>query len=129
MTNANCNRHWLMNLVRVVAVNCVAGAIPAAFLLMIDSRVSRVDVLHSLIAGVVFANAIGLPANYLIPRLYPRIARRGTVREWTGVTLVLIGLAVIGCLIGTAVIAALGMFPWAEYWGVARHNFVICIFI
>jgi sensor histidine kinase YesM len=129
MTTANCDRHWLKNLARVVAVNCVAGAIPAAFLLMIDSRVSRVDVLHSLIAGVVFANAIGLPANYLIPRLYPRIARRGTVHEWTGVTLVLSGLAIIGCLVGTAAIAALGMFPWSEYWIVARHNFVICIFI
>ena len=129
MTTPNCDRHWLKNLARVVAVNCVGGAIPAAFLLMIDSHVNRADVLESLIAGAVFANAIGLPANYLIPRLYPRIARRGTAREWTGITLVLIGLAVIGCLIGTAAIAALGMFPWPEYWTVARHNFVICIFI
>ena len=61
MTTAKCDRHWLKTLVRVVAVNCVAGAIPAAFQLMIDSRVSRVEVLHSLIAGAVFANAIGLP--------------------------------------------------------------------
>jgi len=129
MTTANCDRHWLIKLARVVAVNCVGGAIPAAFLLMIDSRVSRADVLQSLIAGAVFANAIGLPANYLIPSLYPRVAARGPVREWTGITLVLIGLAVIGCLIGTAAIAALGMFPWPEYWIVARHNFVICIFI
>jgi two-component system, LytTR family, sensor histidine kinase AlgZ len=129
MTTANCDRHWLKNFARVVAVNCVGGAIPAAFLLMIDSRVSRADVLESLIAGAVFANAIGLPANYLIPSLYPRVAARGPVREWSGITLVLIGLAVIGCLIGTAVIAALGMFPWPEYWIVARHNFVICIFI
>src|SRR5689334_2127574 len=110
MTTANCDRHWLINFARVAAVNCVAGAIPAAFLLMIGAGASRVDLVHSLIAGVVFANAIGLPANYLIPRLYPRIARRGTLREWTGVTLVLSGLAVVGCLIGTAVIAALGMF-------------------
>ena len=48
---------------------------------MIASRISRVDVLHSLVAGVVFANAIGLPAHYLIPCLYPRIASRGPVRE------------------------------------------------
>jgi LytS/YehU family sensor histidine kinase len=41
----------------------------------------------------------------------------------------LIVLAVIGCLIGTAAIAALGMFPWPEYWTVARHDFAICIFI
>jgi two-component system sensor histidine kinase AlgZ len=129
MTTAKCDRHWLKTLVRVVAVNCVAGAIPAAFQLMIDSRVSRVEVLHSLIAGAVFANAIGLPAHYLMPRLYPRIASRGPVREWAGVTLVLVGLAIIGCLAGTAAIAGLGMFPWAEYWIVARHNFVICIFI
>ncbi len=129
MITENCERHWLVKLARVVAVNCVAGAIPAAFLLMIDSRVTRADLLQSLIAGAVFANAIGIPCNYLTPRLYPRIASRGTAREWTGITLVLIGLAVIGCLIGTAAIAALGMFPWPEYWIVARHNFVICIFI
>lgn len=129
MTTANCERHWLKNFLRVVAVNCVGGAIPAAFLVMIDSHVSRANVLQSLIAGGVFANAIGLPANYLIPSLYPRIASRGATREWAGVTLVLIGLAIIGCLVGTAAIAALGMFPWPEYWTVARHNFVICIFI
>ena len=129
MTNANCDRHWLKTLVRVVAVNCVGGAIPAAFLLLIASQVSRADVLHTLVAGAIFANAIGLPAHYLIPSLYPRIASRGPVREWTGVTLVLIGLAIIGCLVGTAAIAGLGMFPWPQYWMVARHNFVICIFI
>ena len=116
MIIANCDRHWLKTLVRVIAVNCVGGAIPAAFLLLIASQVSRADVLHSLVAGAVFANAIGLPANYLIPRLYPQIAHRGSVREWTGITLVLIGLAVIGCLItipigcapGAAVGAAVG---------------------
>ncbi len=87
MYTANCDRHWLKNLARVVAVNCVAGAIPAAFLLMIDSHVKRGDVVQSLIAGAVFANAIGIPCNYLLPRLYPHVARRGTVREWIGVTL------------------------------------------
>src|SRR5579864_6606671 len=129
MMTANCDRHWLMTLVRIVAVNCVAGATPAAFLLMIDSHVRTADVRESLIAGMVFANAIGIPCNYLLPRLYPYVARRGTVREWTSVTLALIVLAVIGCLIGTAAIAALGMFPWREYWTVARHDFAICIFI
>ncbi len=129
MTTAKCDRHWLLRLARIVAVNCVGGAIPAAFLLMIDSHVSGADVLESLIGGAIFANAIGLPANYLMPRLYPRAARRGTLREWAGVTLALIGLAVIGCLIGTAAIAALGMFPRPEYWIVARQNFAICIFI
>jgi sensor histidine kinase YesM len=128
-TIANCDRHWLIKLARVVTVNCVGGAIPAAFLLLIGMGLSRADLLRSLIGGIVFANAIGLPANYLIPRLYPRVAARGPVREWTGVTLALMGLAVAGCLIGTAAIAALGMFPWAEYWNVASHNFVICIFI
>lgn len=129
MITGNCDRHWLLRFMRVVAVNCVGGAIPAAFLLMMGSGVTRADLLHSLIGGAVFANAIGLPCNYLLPRLYPRVAQPGTVREWTSVTLTLIVLAVIGCLIGTAAIAALGMFPWPEYWIVARHNFVICIFI
>jgi len=129
MITTDCDRHWLKNLARVVAVNCVAGAIPAAFLLMIDPRVSNANVLQSLISGAVFANAIGIPCNYLLPRLFPRLARRGAVREWTSVTLVLIVLAVVGCLIGTAAIAALGMFPWPQYWTVARHDFAICIFI
>lgn len=126
---ANCDRHWLLRLARVVAVNCVAGAIPAAFLLMIDSHVSGADVRESLIGGTIFANAIGIPCNFLLPRLYPNVARRGIAREWASVTLALIVLAVIGCLIGTAAIAALGMFPWRAYWTVARHDFAICIFI
>jgi two-component system sensor histidine kinase AlgZ len=129
MMIAKCDRHWLVQLARVVAVNCVAGAIPAAFLFMMGSRVSRADVMESLIAGAVFANAIGIPCNYLLPRLYPHVARGSTAREWTSVTLALIVLAVIGCLIGTAAIAALGMFPWPEYWTVARHDFAICVFI
>jgi sensor histidine kinase YesM len=129
MIIAKCDRHWLKTLARVVAVNCVGGSIPAAFLFMMEPRVSRADVVQSLIAGAIFANAIGIPCNYLLPRLYPYVARRGTVREWAGVTLLLIGLAVIGCLIGTAALAALGMFRWPEYWTVARHDFAICIFI
>ena len=55
MIIASCDRHWLRTLTRVVAVNCVGGAIPAAFLLMIDSHVSRANVLQSLIGGAVFA--------------------------------------------------------------------------
>src|SRR5947209_5322749 len=106
MYSTNRDRHWLKNLARVVAVNCVAGAIPAAFMLMIDSHVSRTEVLRSLMAGAVFANAIGIPCNYLLSRLYPHVASRGRVREWTSVTLTLVVLAVTGCLIGTAAMAA-----------------------
>src|ERR1700687_2915583 len=56
------------------AVNCVAGSIPAAFLLMIDGNISRVVLLKSLIIGTIFSNAIGFPARFMIPRLYPGIA-------------------------------------------------------
>jgi sensor histidine kinase YesM len=38
-------------------------------------------------------------------------------------------LAILGCLVGTAVIVALGIFPWSQYWLSARSDFTICIFI
>jgi uncharacterized membrane protein len=60
-----------------LAVNCVAGSIPAAFLLMIDGNIGRVVLLKSLMIGIIFSNAIGFPARFVIPRLYPGIARRG----------------------------------------------------
>ncbi len=72
-----------------LAVNCVAGAIPAAFLLLIDAGVSRGDLRRSVVIGMVFANSIGFPARFVIPRLYPRVASSGPVREWTAVTLAL----------------------------------------
>ncbi len=126
MNTANCGSR-LKTFAIQLAVNCVGGAIPAAFLLLIGIR--NIDVLRSLIVGVVFANAIGFPASFVIPRLYPGIARRGAAREWTTVILVLVGLAIIGCFVGTAVIAAMGMFPRSQYWIVARSNLAICIFI
>jgi len=110
-----------------LAVNCLAGAIPAAFLVLVGIR--NVDVVRSLVVGAVFANAIGFPASFVIPRLYPWVAGRGPVREWTIITLVLIGLAIVGCLVGTAAIAAIGIFPWSQYWVSARSDFTICIFI
>jgi sensor histidine kinase YesM len=112
-----------------LAVNCVAGAIPAAFLLLIDAGVSRGDLRRSIVIGMVFANSIAFPARFLIPRLYPRVARRGQVRDWTAVTLTLVAFALLGCLGGTVVLALLGFFPWPAYWNVARHNLLLCIFI
>jgi two-component system sensor histidine kinase AlgZ len=110
-----------------LAVNALAGSIPAAFLVLVGIR--NVDVARSLVVGIVFANAIGFPASFVIPRLYPRVASRGPAWEWSIITLVLVGLAILGCLVGTAVIAALGIFPWSQYWLSARSDFTICIFI
>jgi len=110
-----------------LAVNALAGSIPAAFLVLVGIR--NVDVARSLVVGIVFANAIGYPASFVIPRLYPRVASRGPAWEWSIITLVLVGLAILGCLVGTAVIAALGIFPWSQYWLSARSDFTICIFI
>lgn len=118
-------RRFLMQLL----VNCAAGAIPGAFLLLIGVHATRLDLLRSFVVGAVFANAIGFPADFVIPRLYPRICRLGPVWEWTAVTAVLAALAVVGCLVGTAAIAALGIFPWPQYWRVARGNLLVCIFI
>src|SRR5689334_2018357 len=96
-----------------LAVNALAGSIPAAFLVLVGIR--NVDVARSLVVGIVFANAIGFPASFVIPRLYPRVASRGPAWEWSIITLVLVGLAILGCLVGTAVIVALGIFPWSQY--------------
>ena len=104
-----------------------AGGLAAAFLVLVGIR--NVDVARSLVVGIVFANAIGFPASFVIPRLYPRVASRGPAWEWSIITLVLVGLAILGCLVGTAVIAALGIFPWSQYWLSARSDFTICIFI
>src|SRR5258708_37718193 len=84
-----------------LAANCVAGAIPAAFLLLIDAGVSRGDLRRSVVIGMVFANSIGFPARFVIPRLYPRVASSGPVREWTAVTLALAGCRVFGRAGGT----------------------------
>ena len=127
--NATACPYRLKNFAIQLAVNCVAGSIPAAFLLMIDGNISRVVLLKSLMIGIIFSNAIGFPARFMIPRLYPGIARRGAAWEWTSITLVLIALAIIGCLVGTAAIAAIGIFPWSKYWVAARGNLALCIFI
>jgi len=127
--NATLCPYNLKNFAIQLAVNCVAGSIPAAFLLMIEGNLSRVVLLKSLMIGIIFSNAIGFPARFLIPRLYPAIANRGAAREWASVTLVLIALAIVGCLVGTAAIAAIGIFPWSKYWVAARGNLALCIFI
>ncbi len=126
---ATTRRYRLKDFAIQVVVNSLAGAIPAAFLLLTGVGVSQRVVLQSVVIGTVFANSIGLPARFAIPRLYPAIARRGPAREWTAVTLALIVLAVFGCLVGTAAMAALGLFRWPRYWIVARNNLAICIFI
>jgi sensor histidine kinase YesM len=112
-----------------LAVNCVAGALPAAFLLLLNLSLRPRVILNSLVIGVVFANSIAFPARLAIPRMYPAVARRGPVWEWLGVGLALVGLAGAGCVLGTALLALLHFFPWSAFGRAVRGNLLICIFI
>lgn len=110
-------------------VNCVAGVLPAAFLLLLGMDLRPGAIFNSVIIGVVFSNSIGFPARFAIPKLYPAIARRGPVWEWLGVGLALAVLGAVGCFIGTALLAAMQFLPWSAYARVARGNFMLCILI
>ena len=125
--SAIVRRNRLPDLAMQLAVNCVAGAIPAAFLLLFGMR--REAVLNGVLIGVVFANSIGFPARFVIPRLYPAVARRGPVWEWIGVALALAALGIAGCLLGTAVLGLLRVLPWSAFWRDMRGNMLLCVLI
>jgi sensor histidine kinase YesM len=112
-----------------LAVNCAAGAVPAAFVLLLGIPLRRQAVLDSAIVGVVFANSIGFPARFAIMKLYPAITRRGPVFEWVAVALALLGLGVAGCFLGSALLALAGFFPWSAYAMAIRRNLVPCVLI
>jgi sensor histidine kinase YesM len=121
--------HRLRSFLLQVAVNCVAGAIPAAFLLLLGMPLKREAILNSLAIGVVFANSIGIPASFAIQRMYPAVARRGPVFEWTSVSLALTGLGILGCLIGTVLLGLLRIFHWSGLWIDLRGNMLLCVLI
>lgn len=112
-----------------LAANLAAGLIPAGFLLLINPGIDRRELQRTAAIGVVFANTIGIACRFLIPRLYPGAALRGTVREWTIVTGALIGLATVGWLAGSLALGALGILPWQRFWSAAPKNLILCIFI
>ena len=112
-----------------LAVNCVAGLLPAAFLLLLGIELRRGAIFDSAVVGMVFANSIGFPARLLITKLYPAVARRGPVWEWLGVGLALVGVGVTGCFIGTALLALMRFLPWTAYMRGVRANLLLCILI
>lgn len=112
-----------------LAVNCVAGAIPAVFLLLLGIPLQREEVLRSALIGMVFANSIGFPARFVIPRLYPAVGRRGPVLEWIEVALTLTGLGVVGCVVATFFLGLLGFVSWSVFWIGVRRNVLICVLI
>jgi sensor histidine kinase YesM len=112
-----------------LAVNCAGGATPAVFVLLLGMPPRRQAVLNSLQIGVVFANTIGFPARFVLPKLYPAVARRGPLLEWMGVAFALVGLGIAGCLLGTVLLALMGVFQWSHYWTGIRRNMLLCVLI
>src|SRR6266700_1122806 len=124
----NC-RYGPKEILTCLAVNCVAGVIPTVFLFLLNFPISRKAALNSIVIGAVFANSIGFPARFVIPRLYPGVARRGPVWEWIAVALTLVGLGLIGCLLGMVVLTLLGFLTWSSFWKDAQGNLLLCVII
>lgn len=102
-------RRWL----RILGVNA-AGAVMVTLLLTVLG--SRWSFGANLLASLIYANAIGIPAALLLPPLVRRLARDRPTLLWPGLLVSLLLLATVGSLLASLIVMALGVVPPAELW-------------
>lgn len=121
-----------------MAANCAAAALAPLFLVMFNVRLGPGVLFRNFLFALVYANAIGFLASYTVPKLYPTVRRWGSFWEWALVVAALTGLAIVGCLIGSAFLIGFNAvlwfwftrgFPMVSYGALVRNSWRICIFI
>jgi two-component system, LytTR family, sensor histidine kinase AlgZ len=120
----------------ILAINSAGALItPIFFLLLAEGETGPAFLGRVFVMAMVYANAIGFPANWTIPRLYPALAARSPAVEWAALLVALIAVSAFGCLVGTSLLfladaaVPITLFPWGSFSFGLWYSFKLCAFI
>ena len=101
---------------------CGLAAILPPLLLIVFSggRATSERVFNMFVMSLVFSSFIGIPLEYSLHRLAPRLRHRSPWVSTPLYGLILAAFALVGTLAGSAVICGIGLLPWRAYWPLFR---------
>lgn len=120
-------------LIRVLAVDTAVALIPPLLNLTFHPGIGFRRLLIIYGYSVVYANVIGGLAQLIIPRMWPLFWCYPKPIRWIMLILLLLGVAISGCLACIVIFVAIGWMPaadfWAEFSGSVRISIIITLSI
>lgn len=93
-------------LLQTFLINCGIAAVPALLYLLFASRAELSESLRIFVWSSLYANAIGFPAAYILPRLMPRLSRYRPQVRWAAVVALLAAIGIAGSTLVSLLLAA-----------------------
>jgi hypothetical protein len=86
---------------QILAVTTAGTLITPVFIWLLNDGAPAAEMERLFFLSAVYANTIGFPAGWLIPRLHKGAAHRGPAMKWLTLVAALIAASASGCLAGT----------------------------
>jgi sensor histidine kinase YesM len=128
-TAEHAGSHPRMTTLQILAVTCAGTLVTPAFVFLLNESATAAELRWLFISSAIYANAIGFPAGWIIPRVHRRCARRGRLLKWIILILTLIAVSAIGCIAGTFLLISASSAHWAEFRHLLVASFKLCTFI
>jgi two-component system sensor histidine kinase AlgZ len=113
-------------LVRVILALAVCVAVVMAFN---GSTSSLRQIARSFGIAVVYSGCTAALGYLTLPRIGPGCGRLPAPWDWTVFLAACVAIAIAGCLLSVALLAALGIFPLSVYWRAFAASVWLCIAI
>jgi two-component system, LytTR family, sensor histidine kinase AlgZ len=116
-------------ILRFLWINTVAAVMAPVLVWVLSPRTTFVSLLETFAFSFLHAQIIGGLASYTIPKLARMLARRHPVLQWLALIVVLVLVAVAGCILAGAAILVLHLIPFSVYRAQFPIILKICVVI
>lgn len=119
----------MRNALQLFLINCAIGAVPVVLYLWFAANPSLAQALEAFLWSSLYANAIGFPASYIMPRAMPRLYRYSPRHRWLSTVLLLAAIAIGGSTLVSLLMAASGAVPWSGFPGLWRNSLKMSVLL
>jgi two-component system, LytTR family, sensor histidine kinase AlgZ len=118
------------SLVQILIITSAGALVTPAFMFLLSDRGVGVRELgRFFVYSMVYANAIGFLANWIIPPIRPRVAHEHPIVQWGVLVLALVVIGSAGCLIGTSALTLFLASDWPGFRFAFAYSYRLCVFI
>jgi len=78
---------------------------------------------------LVYSNIIAFPSNWIFPRLFRAVSKRGPVVQWTVFVVTMIAISSAGSILGSLAVLGLKLEPGVPFGNILWVSFRICVLI
>jgi two-component system sensor histidine kinase AlgZ len=121
-------RPILMNFLKILAYNAAIAVGLAVVWYLLTDHMSLADFYKILMEVFVFSNLIAFPAHLVLPRVFPRVARRPPAIQWAVFVATLTGLSAAGAILGSLAVLGLKLEPNVPLRAIFLTSLKLCVF-